>query len=385
MNIDFLFDTIREHLEVMKGVQPFINVVYRQTFYIDDDTYINSHKVFIGCTFVFTNPPAKPLKLFAVCGCTFVYFGEETTKIRLAEYEFGYYIRNMPEPFSCYCPNIIERREARCRVFCRQGTIEVFEAAVQTKKRKQETNESKLQFSYNGKDFSYSTNSFVGGVELEIPVHENSFRMSKVNRRRWLKVTDSSQIEGDLEMISYPANISFFKSENFRKQTRELYAAVGAPDDSTLYTDEYSEKGSGIHIHISWHLQHNLNSSEVRSFYYKELAKRGGEDFCLAVGGKSEPQFAEYSPYKIDHCGGDKYDCVNIVNKNHIELRWLANDPDPDVVCNRVKLAIDIFEVAVVELYKHKIAESTRIHLWTIQPHFKLLPKVPVIQTTPVS
>lgn len=383
MNIYSLADTIREHLILVAGVSGNIEALYERTIYVSEYTNLNGYKIFVGCTFVFDEFPMQPLKLLAVCGCTFVCL-EKNKRGQLSTFDYSYYSRTLPEPMSCYFPRVIESRSSSFTTNCLQLVTEVSEAAAQVKRHNQENNQSKLQFSYSGKDFSFSSRSFSAGVELEIPVSYERVRSVKYNRRHWFMDTDLSQLTGDLEVVSLPTNMSFLKSERFFNRVTELYSLVQAPTDVSSYVDykHQTTRGSGIHVHISWHKQHNLSASEVREFYYKELASRGGQVFCLATGGKSFEQFQQYSPYLSEHEGGLKYDCVNVVNERHVELRWLANDPDPTVVCIRVKTAIDIFETAVLQLYRQKIATSTRIKLWTIQPHFKLLPKPTAPQTT---
>lgn len=383
MNFYSFADTIRKHLNLVAGVSDYLESVHERTINVSEYTNLNGYKIFVGCTFVFDEVPMQPLHLFAVCGCTFVCL-EKNKQGQLAKIDYCYYSSMLPEPMSCYLPKIIESRSSSFRIYCMILIAEVSEAAAYVKQHNQENNLSKLQFSYSGKDFSFSSRSFSAGVELEIPVSYDRVHSVKYNRRHWFMETDNSQLEGDLEVASLPTNMSFLKSERFFNRVTELYSLVQAPTDVSSYVDHEHQttKGSGIHVHISWHKQHNLSASEVREFYYKELASRGGLVFCLTTGGKSFGQFQKYSPYLIEHEGGLKYDCVNVVNERHVELRWLANDPDPTVVCARIKLAIDIFETAVLELYRQKIATSTRIKLWTIQPHFKLLPKAIAPQTT---
>jgi len=365
--------TIQAHLNLCCNKRGYIDVMTDRTIVVSKHSSLDARKIFVGCTFVFDNNFSGSVHALAIMGCTFVFGGECRDK-PLFTYDYNYYLRGLPGTFGNYRPDICY---AAVNVVSRVGlvrkgnTFELNEAKQQIKKATQEHHESKLQFSYNGKDFSFSRRSFSAGVELEIPKHYSNVRMAKVNRRRWERDMDSSQICGDLEMVSYPASLGFYKTDGFLEQVRELYEAVEAPSDRSFYVDDYCSdrpRGSGIHIHIGWHKHNGLCAAEVRSHYYKELEKRGGKDFCLRVGGKSMGQFREYSPY-IPQCDArQKYDCVHVVGSSHIELRWLANDPDPDVVCERIKVAIDIFEAAVLECYKSKIQLSTRIKLWTILP-----------------
>lgn len=371
---------IQRHLNTCLGVDGYLDCVHDRVIRVTDRTSLNGQKIFIGCIFLIDESFKGTLHLLATYGCTFVVDHNSLNIGFSLTYAYYYFMRGAVGVCGEYGNTLIYPRlgvVARTGVSLKREWYEITEAMEQTKKYEQEHHQSKLQFSYKGKDFSLSRKSFAAGVELEIPTPYNNARMNLVNKRRWHRDKDGSQIEGNLEMVSLPASLSFYKSDAFVSQVRSLYAAVDAPTKAELYVDEdFCPKGSGIHIHIGWHKLNSLDAYEVREFYYKELEKRGGREWTKEQGGKSWGQFNEYSPYKpYDLLSTAKYNCVNVVNGHHIELRWMANDPDPVVVCNRIKLAIDIFEAAVLELYRHKLTTSTRLKLWTLNPHLLLRPK----------
>jgi hypothetical protein len=219
---------------------------------------------------------------------------------------------------------------------------------------------------YRDKATRFSKHQFVVGVEIELP--KRSSKIKRYDKRLWYLDNDVSQIKGDTELITKPLSLAFVRGDRFKKHIHKLYADVEPPTEHNLYTSETAPKGngSGVHVHVSWHKSLGLESRSLRMYYYNLLEELGGEEFVIGFGGKPKPQLDKYSGYRR----GERYDCFNCIGHNHIELRWLATDPDPDVVHKRIRVALDIFQKAVLEYYGTQIKETICL---LKKPNFSLL------------
>lgn len=211
--------------------------------------------------------------------------------------------------------------------------------------------EKKRLIKYANKEYNFAGDSVVCGVEFEIPV---SYREVKtLDKRLWIKEHDGSQIEGNLEVVSRPLTLSYILSQKFQVQVCKLWKAVKAPTKLSSYVTEETDSGSGIHVHFSWNPELiNVCAYDVISLVYKKICKLGGSVWLKNHGGKGYINMSSYSRFKKpEREEGSRYRFVTKVDDNHLEFRFCANDPDPEVAVRRVRLMSQLFYESFVECH----------------------------------
>ena len=202
---------------------------------------------------------------------------------------------------------------------------------------------------YADSNFYFHSDFLVAGVELELPVQVTN--RQKFFNNFWKCDSDFSQITGYLELQSMPNKAQYFRSCYFLRRLKTAYKHFKAPNninDYVLPPDSLKHSGSGVHIHLSW-AENGLLSTTLREAIYDCIKALGGADFLLDIGGKSPNNFDKYSPFYLGLNPSAKYQAVRVVNysKTHIELRWVATSPDPEVTFLRIQAALDIVEMAL--------------------------------------
>lgn len=204
---------------------------------------------------------------------------------------------------------------------------------------------------YSNKVYNFGKNAFICGVEFEIPVSYNG----DLDERYWHKHTDGSQIKGDLEVSTRPLSLAYLSSQKFTNAVSKLWKTVNAPKNPAFYTEEDNEDGSGIHVHFSWQ-DDTIDALKLGKLMYKLVRSWGGEDWLLAVGGKSLSNLNCYSRFAEPGLGV-KYCFVNVLNSKHLELRFAANSPSPEVALARVRALSMFFQVSLY-IYKKLSIDS---------------------------
>ncbi len=375
-----LFDDAKDYYPVCDREEIFVRHSGDYQYIIDRYKFFCDVRLVFLCT-----PETEDLQMWGAANLTIVDLRKDKSKrlpLNIHYYFYGYSVTGY------YC-------QSRIRIISDEGfqsfrndyhVVQMGQALDIIEKHKFETNESSLQFKYEGSVYQFARHTFAAGVELEVPMHYDSDEAPKELKKHWLFTTDSSQIEGDLEVVSKPTSLAYVRSSRFEDRIQKLYKALGVPKLRSKYTSScYGDKGSGIHVHISWHsLDSSLvEAARVRHHYYRLCEAKGGKSFLLDVGGKGTQQFDTYSPWRSSYESTDKYDCVNCVSANHVELRWLANSPKPEVVHQRIKAAVDIFREAVLQSIREQIESTSKIYLCRTLPQTLL--RKPLAQQQPTA
>ncbi len=375
-----LFDDAKDYYPVCDREEIFIRHSGDYRFIIDHYKFFCDVRLVFLCT-----PETEDLQMWGAANLTIVDLRKDKSKrlpLNIRYYFYGFSVSGY------YCPyrvHIIsdEGIQSFRNDYC---VVQIEQALDLIEKHKLETNESSLQFKYEGSVYQFARHTFAAGVELEVPMYYDSDEAPKELKKHWLFTTDSSQIKGDLEVASKPTSLAYITSSRFGDRIQKLYKALDVPKHHKLYSSSSEgNKGSGIHVHISWHKLDAtfVEAAKVRNHYYRLCEAKGGKSFLLDVGGKSATQFDYYSPWRPQLGGSDKYDCVYCVSENHVELRWLANSPNPAVVHQRIMLAVDIFREAVLQSIREQIESTSKIILCRTLPQTLL--KKPLAQQQPTA
>jgi hypothetical protein len=346
---------------------------------------VKRYHFLFNVTLVFTcTPKTKDLELWGAANLTIVDFREnksERLPLNIHYYYYGYAISNKNVRYisgKAHNSELTAVGDYTC--------VNIDEALEHLELYKYQTDDSELKFKYLDKVYKFARHTFVAGVELEVPMFYDDYEAPKELKKHWLFSTDKSQLCGDLEVASKPSSLSYIASKRFYNRIQKLYGSISVPSAISKYVDHNGdEDGSGIHIHISWHsLDSKLVSADrVRKHYYSLCEAKGGKSFLLGVGGKSLAQFDYYSPWLPNlSINEEKYDCVNCVDQTHVELRWLANSPDPEVVHNRIREAVDIFKEAVVQSIREQIESTSKIFICRTIPQTLLKTRLQQQPTT---
>lgn len=328
-----------------------------------------------GTTILVAKEFSGSLNIQRASGLTFIFHSEAQIakiKIRIAHY---YYSIDNFDAFGRISPRayLIKNSghntlENYTTVF---GTIhQIQEVDKEVQEYELANHPYKTALMYKDKSYFFSTNTFVAGVELEIPVYDYKFnRSNSIDKKFWFGHSDNSQIEGDLEVVTKPVSLRYLKSEKFEQRVKSLWQAVEAPDYISAYRcddepdSEEETQGSGIHLHVSWHKSIGLNAYDLRMCFLALVHELGWEKYLLDVGGKSKYAMKYFSPVRYQSFDGRKYDAMRVFSENHIEMRWMGSHPDPAVVAARVRSAIDLFEASVLIWQKNTTNQLINNHL----------------------
>lgn len=380
LNKPELFDDAKDYYPVCDREEIFIRNSRDYRYIIDRYKFFCDVRLVFLCT-----PETEDLQMWGAANLTIVDLRKDKSKrlpLNINYYFYGFSVSGY------YC-------QYRVRIISDEGfqsfrndycVVKMEQALDLIEKHKFETNESSLQFKYEGSVYQFARHTFAAGVELEVPMYYDEDEAPKELKKHWLFTTDSSQIAGDLEVVSKPTSLRYVTSSRFGDRIQKLYKTLGVPKSPSKYSSQgQGNKGSGIHVHVSWHsLDASLVEAEkVRYHYYRLCETKGGKSFLLGVGGKSKQQFDYFSPWRSQLESAGKYDCVNCVSENHVELRWLANNPKPEVVHQRIKLAVDIFREAVLQSIREQIESTTKIYLCRTLPQTLL--RKPLAQQQPTA
>lgn len=205
---------------------------------------------------------------------------------------------------------------------------------------------------YKSKRFSFNKNQLVAGVELELPVYNRS-KQSMYNNF-WYVDNDYSQIIGDTEVQSIPMEIEYFTTGLFHRRLRTLYKNFVNNQPYVPkqydYGNDNTNRGSGVHLHIGLS-DSCFDMFSLRQALYIVAAERGGADFLKDIGGKKDACFQAYSDFTPTTRPHHKYQAFRVITnteqEKRLEIRYMASDPDPDVVFGRIVGAVSLVEHAL--------------------------------------
>lgn len=380
LNKPELFDDAKYYYPVCDREEIFVRHSVDYRYIIDRYKFFCDVRLVFLCT-----PETEDLQMWGAANLTIVDLRKDKSKrlpLNIHYYFYGFSVTG----YHCQPSVRVISEEGFWSFRDSYSCVQIEKALDLIEKHKFETNESNLQFKYEGKVYQFARHTFAAGVELEVPMYYDSDEAPKELKKHWLFTTDSSQIGGDLEVVSKPTSLQYITSSRFGNRIQKLYKALDVPKRRTAYSSSSEgNKGSGIHVHISWHKLDAplVEAARVRDHYYRLCAAKGGKSYLLSVGGKSITQFDYFSAWRPNFESSDKYDCVNCVSENHVELRWLANSPYPAVVHQRIRLAVDIFREAVLQSIREQIESTSKIYLCRTLPQTLL--RKPLAQQQPTA
>lgn len=197
--------------------------------------------------------------------------------------------------------------------------------------------------SWKTRDYIFSNSSFVAGIEIELPVDTDDYKETaqdvgvNFSKRVFYFDSDSSQADGDLEIILTPKKVDYYFTGDFERQLDKIYYVLSLmdnyPEDGVFYK-------SGIHIHFSWDSSIDVTSEE---FYKEQYYILGSEEKIKELTGKKN--LVQYSQYPTTcKMPVDRYYFVHIVSKNHVEMRWGRSHADP-------KDSLDVIRTMLITAY----------------------------------
>jgi hypothetical protein len=318
--------------------------------------------VYLNCTFIFNSAAVLKCyaKAIAFINCRF-YVYNCLCNSKVLTYEPDYVINNpdtiMQLANRCYYSTTTYRHAEvgylsyyDCAQQQNSKVVyfkDLLEFCVQLKYGKPDDSSTKIN--YNGTNYKFAKTGVVCGVEFELPVAAEHLELDK---RLWHKDTDGSQITGDLEAVTRPVSVSYINSQKFANNVRKLWKQVKAPADLGAYIDLDKTQvpgktaGSGIHVHFSWDKTlFPVEAERLIARCERLVADKGGEEWLLNVGGKAKFQLREYSGFPHRTSRG-KYNFIHQINPHHVEFRFGATHPNPDVAVERVRTMVALFEQA---------------------------------------